>query len=284
MTHCFYQIGGQRIRVSVPETWMYTDHGYLTAFLAEQGEADRFLEFFPVDQLSPPEGEQLFAKPDRQVFGLKDRRIVYVGSVAEGLGGAYLRISREGTVSRIESLIRAFPFGMTSVVVMNAMELEHLTAKNRGFLLHASFIRWRDRAVLFTAPSGTGKSTQAELWRRECGAELINGDRAIVRMEGDMALACGVPFCGSSGVSKNVALPLAAIVCLSQAPETRISPLSGFQAFRRIWEGCSVNVWDRTDLSACSQTVLDVLSTVPVYHLACTPDLTAVNALRRALE
>ena len=151
-------------------------------------------------------------------------------------------------------------------------------------MFHSAYIEWQGRAILFTAPSGTGKSTQADLWCRHQGAGLINGDRAIVRLDGDTVLACGVPFCGSSGVTKNVSLPLAAIVYLTQAPENRVTVLAGFEAFRRVWEGCNVNVWNREELSAASEYVLEALSRVPVYRLDCRPEPAAVDALRQVLE
>ena len=284
MKQIFYRIADRLIRVSVPQEWSYRNHGDLIAFLADPGEPDLCLEFQPVDRLPNPEGVCLFRKPDRQVFASGECRITYLGALADGLDGAYLCISRQGGHGVARFLTRELPFGLTANVVMRAMELEEMTARNRAFLLHASFVRWGDRAILFTAPSGTGKSTQAELWCHFCGAELMNGDRVIVRMEGDQALACGVPFCGSSGVTKNASLPLAAIVYLSQAPQTRIEPLTGYRAFRRVWEGCSVSVWDRDAVSATSQTVMDVLEAVPMYHLACTPDETAVDALKKLLE
>ena len=280
MTHRFYRMCGLLIRVSGASERMYSAHGLLEPFAAEPGEPDFTVTFEEAESLPEPEGECLFKAADRQVYGSGAMRNTYFGSVAQSLEGAYMRVRREGTASRVQLLYR----NITPRVALTAMEAERLTALSGSFLLHASFVRWKDRAILFTAPSGTGKSTQAELWCRYCGAELINGDRAIVRVERDGIFACGVPYCGSSGVSKNVTLPLAAIVYLSQAPETSIGKLGGYTAFRRLWEGCSVNVWDREELSSCSQTVLDTVAAVPVYHLACRPDQSAVDALKRLLE
>ena len=56
--------------------------------------------------------------------------------------------------------------------------LETLLLKYDGLLLHSSFIRWRGEGILFSAPSGTGKSTQADLWVKYEDAEILNGDRA----------------------------------------------------------------------------------------------------------
>ena len=53
--------------------------------------------------------------------------------------------------------------------------------QNRIIHLHSSYIIYHDKAILFTGPSGIGKTTQAELWRDYQGAEIINGDVTLIR-------------------------------------------------------------------------------------------------------
>ena len=67
-------------------------------------------------------------------------------------------------------------------------------------LLHASVIEYAGGAVLFSAPSGTGKSTQAALWARHRGAHIRNGDKAGVRVLPDSVRAYGV---SSNWIVKN---------------------------------------------------------------------------------
>jgi hypothetical protein len=179
-----------------------------------------------------------------QVFRSGDTEISYYGSVAPSLEEAYLRIRRQGTKSLVELKSSSFPKGITDDVILTCMQLLHRITQTGGFLLHASWIRYQGKAILFTGASGIGKSTQAALWRDHRGAELLNGDRAAVF--GDHARE--IPFRGSSGVGLNRKTPLAAIVYLSQAPETTIVRLTGARAFRRLWEGCSVNIWNPADM------------------------------------
>ena len=114
---------------------------------------------------------------------------------------------------------------------------------------------------------------------------MLNGDRvAVFADDSGIPQVRGIPFAGSSGVCKNTAMPLTVIVCLSQAPETTISPLTGFRVFRSIWEGCSTVAMEREDAQRCVQTVMQVLEKIPVYHLACTPDESAVLALEQVLR
>lgn len=283
MTERFYEFAGIRWRVRFPKAFTYQDDDILDTFAAEHdGSVDHTLVFEPVDRLSEPEGECVFCESNRQFYADGDVRIRYQDSAPDSHALAGLRIRREGKRSCIQIKNDYLCNGFTAKMILNAMEAEHVIVQKRGFLLHASFIKWRGEAILFTAPSGTGKSTQADLWCSCRGAELMNGDRAAVMLRNGRAYACGLPFCGSSGVSKNACLPLKAIVYLSQAPVTTVHRLNGLRAFSRVWEGCCVNVWDREDLQMCTDTVIETVGTVPVYRLACTPDETAVEALERA--
>lgn len=279
----YYLLRGTRICVETDGA-AYSDQGVLTPFLTTPGPvAHRF--FFELTQtLPPPQGECLYRNTGVQVYRFGDEILRYLGASDDQTCATHMRISRRGNESRVQCRRSAYPCGITPKTVLNALEAEHLMIQNNGIILHASFIRVEDRGILFTAPSGTGKSTQAELWCRHQGAELINGDRAVIGSQNGCAYAWGIPFAGSSGVAKNGQYPLAAVVYLSQAPVNSVTKLTGIEGFRKVWEGCSVNVWDKEDMMLGSQIVIDTLKTVPVYHLACTADERAVETLVAILK
>lgn len=280
----FYRFAGITFRIAGQDADMYREDGALAAFRVDGPAFDHSLELEIVTHLPPPEGECIFSDARKRVYRSGDAQLRYVGEVARSVEGAYMRILGQERYSRVQILRDAVPDRIMPRLVLNAMEAEHHIVQRGGFVLHASFIRWEDRAILFTAPSGTGKSTQAGLWSRLRGAEQINGDRTAVTLEPSGVTAWGIPYCGTSGVCRNQALPVAAIVYLSQAPQSNVFRLSGLRAFRSVWEGCSVNTWDREDVSRCTRTVMEAVQRVPVYHLACTPDETAVMALEKALQ
>lgn len=271
-----YDIAGVRLRVVVPEGYPCGVTEVLERF-AVSGPADHTLEFCPVDRLAPPEGALVYRDAGKRVYRFGERQMRYDGAVDQSWEGAYLRIEREGARSFVQLRQSAAPCGITGKLVMDAMEAEHLICRSAGFLLHAAVIEVEGKAILFTAPSGTGKSTQAALWQKHRGAIPVNGDRAVIRG----GTVWGIPFCGSSGLARPSVLPIAAIVYLSQAPRTQIRKLAGTEAFRRLWEGCSINIWDPEDMERCADTVSGTVGAVPVYHLACTPDETAVLALAK---
>lgn len=279
----FYEIAGLRIRVLTPNAEIYNDEAILGAFAAPPGGFDHSVEISLAESLDAPAGDCVYSSPALRVYSDGECFTRYMGSVGSGWQEGWLRIFRRGNESRVQLKCSASSGHIGAKTVLNSIEAEHLLTVHNGFLLHASFVAWNGRAILFTAPSGTGKSTQAELWRTLRGAEIINGDRAAVRICGGKALAWGLPFAGSSDVRKNTVLPLAAVVYLSQSPETSITRLRPSLAFRRIWEGCSVNAWNREDVLLGSQTVMDLVASVPVCHLACTPDESAVRALESVI-
>ena len=41
--------------------------------------------------------------------------------------------------------------------------------------------QYKGKAIAFSGPSGVGKSTQAEIWKQCFQADILNGDRALLR-------------------------------------------------------------------------------------------------------
>lgn len=277
-------LAGLILRIAGADEEMFADPGILAPYVCESETTDREVACSIVQRLPEPKGTCIFHNPSRWVYQAGDAVVSYMGAVENSPEYAHIRAEHRENGTKIQVLSTSVKGCISPKTVINGLEAEHWIAQNRGILLHCSYISYEGGAILFTAPSGVGKSTQAELWRIHRGAEVINGDRAVVRRGESSLEAWGVPFSGSSGISKACCLPLRAVVCLSQAPETTIRPLTGIRAFRPIWEGCSLHTWNRGDVDSCSETVQKIAETVPVFHLACTPDVSAVLALEQALD
>jgi len=279
-----YEFAGVRIALEGPEDLMYEREGRLAPFGAAHTEESYTVTLERVDRLEPPEGECLAVEPDCRVYEQAGVRTRYQGSVELTWEKAYLRTVWQGRSCRIQLLRDMVPGHVGTHTVLGALGAEHLVVRAGGVILHASCVIHEGRAILFTAPSETGKSTQAGLWHRHRGGVIVNGDRIAIRMVAGLPVACGIPYAGSSQFCENLTAPLGAIVYLGQAKQTAIRPLEGFRAFRAVWEGCSVNTWDREDLELATELVRQVLDAVPVFRLDCTPDESAVLALEQALS
>ena len=168
--------------------------------------------------------------------------------------------------------------------IIELIGLETLLTAYNGFMLHASFIRWNDSAILFSAPSGTGKSTQASLWKTFENAEIINGDKTGIRYLDGKWKCYGLPNAGSSGIFRNESAPLKTVVILEQAPENSIRRLAPSEAFGYIYNQSLVHNWDSVFTEHNIDTIMKLIEDIPVYMLSCLPDQGAVNILKEKLK
>lgn len=284
MMEKYYCFGGIELAVQIPQAYMYREELQLAAFRVEQVQEPHLYRARVVPALEPPAGQELARLPGGRVYAADGGYVRYHGAGDRDAGQAFMRAEHRGRFHEITLRADMISDRISARLVLNGLDVEHLAATVGGVVLHGSCIRREDSAVVFTAPSGTGKSTQAALWRTHRGAEIINGDRILLRPEKGRIHAAGLPFSGSSRDCRNTMLPLAAVVYLKQAPVNMLRRLRGAEAFRRIWEGCSVNAWNRGDVEAAAGLVESLLGQTAVYELACTPDESAVAALEQQLK
>ena len=279
----FLEMAGIPLRILHREP-IHDSLGLLERYKTAPGDPAHTYRISLTQTLPVPNGREVYTSPGLRIFRDGDAVARYHGTVSVAVEAGYSCALRRGSETQIWFREELLQEGVTGKLLLNSMDLTHHLTRHNALLLHASYIAYQGKAILFTAPSETGKSTQARLWCDCLGAELVNGDRAAVGIRDGWATAWGVPFSGSSPVRRNVTLPLAAIVWLSQAKENTITPLTGLRAFRRIWEGCTLNIWDSEEMDLATRTVSEIVAGVPIYHLACTPDVRAVELLKQTLE
>lgn len=158
-------------------------------------------------------------------------------------------------------------------------------AQHNMMLIHASAVKYRDKAILFTAPSGTGKTTQAELWRDVVNAEIINGDRVFIKSAGDdnKLYAWGSPWSGSSPYIVNDCAEIEAIIVLEQAQENLLQRLDAREAMMQLSANSFLPMWDAKCLEGMLEVMGLVLKKLPVYRLACKLDEEVVELVRKEL-
>lgn len=98
--------------------------------------------------------------------------------------------------------------------------------------VHASALLFDGKAYLFCAPSGTGKSTHARLWREAFGerVSMISDDQPLVRIEENCIFACGSPYNGKAKLGANIEAPIGGICVCLRGKENLIERLSPAQA------------------------------------------------------
>ncbi len=152
-------------------------------------------------------------------------------------------------------------------------------------VVHSSSIAFDGNGILFSAPSGTGKSTHTGLWKKAFGERvaIVNDDTPAVTFEDGTPLLWGTPWSGKTEINENICVPLRAIVFLEQAKENNISELSSVEAvFRLVRE---VAVYPYRDMANRALEATDrLLRQVPCYLLRCLPDEDAVMTVKNKLQ
>lgn len=139
-----------------------------------------------------------------------------------------------------------------------------------GFMLHSSAVCVDNKAYLFSAKSGTGKSTHTEQWLKLFGdkAFIINDDKPAIKIEDGRAYVYGTPWSGKSDLNADVRVPLQGICVLERSKENFIEPLDKGIAVYRIMDQTI-----RPPMESYMDKLLNLLDFVitntPVWRMGC---------------
>lgn len=199
-----------------------------------------------------------------------------------------MRVGREEQFERNGSSIsvfveRKYAAAQSIVSLLTFCKAEALFPEHDAFILHASYIIRDGAAILFTAPSGTGKSTQARLWQNERGAEIVNGDRVLITRRNGTFYANGIYVCGTSGICRNRTAPIAAVVLLEQGTENEECKIPPRKLFLRILCECSYDMHRLSQYEKVTGLLSELISTLPTVCFRCKKSPDSVEALERIL-
>lgn len=146
------------------------------------------------------------------------------------------------------------------------------------FLCHGSVVEVDGESFLFTAPSGTGKTTHTNLWLEYFGdrATVINGDKPLIKFEDNQAYVFGTPWDGKEHLSVNKKSPLKAICFLDRGEENKIEKIEPKEAslslFKQIYRPRN-----EEGMNLTMDFIDTLLSKVPMYRLECNISEEAVR-------
>lgn len=152
-------------------------------------------------------------------------------------------------------------------------------------LFHGSAICLDGEGYLFTARSGTGKSTHTRLWREVFGdrAFMVNDDKPLLKVTAGGVLVCGTPWDGKHHLSTNTTVPLKAVCMLHRGKENEIHPVSPAEALPALLEQCYRP--ERTEAFLRTLTLLNTLSgTVAFYRMHCNMSAEAAAVAHAAMS
>ena len=145
-------------------------------------------------------------------------------------------------------------------------------------LFHGSVIAVDGEGYLFTAKSGTGKSTHTRLWREYFGerAVMVNDDKPLLRITDSGVTAYGTPWDGKHRLSTNTAVPLKGICILARDTTNHIEPVETHAVYPLIVQQTNRSL--SADGMKQTLSLIDrMLNVVPVYRLGCNMDIEAAR-------
>lgn len=151
-----------------------------------------------------------------------------------------------------------------------------------GFQLHSSAVMLDGKAYLFSAPSGTGKSTHTEKWCRLFGAELLNDDKPVLRRQQEGWVAYGTPWSGKHDLSVPVGVPLGGIAFLLRGTENTIRQMDPMEAVAHLISQ-SPRYLNQERMEKQLSLLDQLLQEIPVWLLHCRNEDAAAYLSREAM-
>lgn len=136
-------------------------------------------------------------------------------------------------------------------------------------VFHGAAIALNNEAYLFTAKSGTGKTTHVDLWLKQFkGSYIVNGDKPLLKINEDSVYVCGTPWAGKEAFNTNCIVPLKAICILERDVTNHIEKINYKDAFDMLVQ----QIYRPSDIEGIKKT-LNLVSMlgkgVSIYKLGC---------------
>lgn len=146
---------------------------------------------------------------------------------------------------------------------------EVLPRQNR-ILMHGASISYMDKGYLFTAVSGTGKSTHIRLWRKHLGeqVQIVNGDKPFLSIEEGTVRIYGSPWAGKENWHRNRSVELNGICFLNRGTTNRIRRIKPEECLSLVFNQIYMPE-DSVSVGLTLELLDKLLASVPLYYLEC---------------
>ncbi len=153
------------------------------------------------------------------------------------------------------------------------------------FVFHGSVIAVDGKGFLFTAKSGTGKSTHTRLWREYFGtkAVMVNDDKPMLKVTDSGVIAYGTPYNGKHNLGENIAVPLKAICILTRGEKNSIVSIDRSEAYSMLLQQV-YRPQDPLQMVKTLKLVDKMAENVELYRLACNMDIEAAEVAYNGMK
>ncbi len=264
-----YNIAGMKIAINYRFDHFFQNS--IEAYRISDKESVNYkMESFLVDHIDLPK-DHIKSDTNPHLINIKNKRIVYAVS-PEGMVKSLIEHDltyRHCKLYINSSIVKRM--AETEYVLMGVIFLE--ISMREGFLpVHASAILYQDQAILFSAPSKTGKSTHADLWKQVYPEiEYINDDKPLLKIVG-----------GQKAINTNRHAPLKSIVFLSQGKTNTMKRATIDEALNLLMKNM-LRPSDEENWNKALKTIEFIIKTIPIYTLDATKDEEAVYAVKKVI-
>lgn len=186
----------------------------------------------------------------------------------------------------LEEYHKCFPMlsiGECEYMLYGSKFYNYLICKN-GLLLHSSCVVYENYAYLFSAPSGTGKSTHTQLWlKRFSSAKILNDDKPAISITKEGILAYGTPFSGKTDWNINECYPIKAIIFLNRGEENNIEMMNGKDAIYNILSQ-TLRPSEPHLMMQLLNLIDQIVTNIPIYKLYCNISTAAVDLVYKTVN
>lgn len=154
-----------------------------------------------------------------------------------------------------------------------------------AMLMHCAAVAVDGEAYLFTALSGTGKTTHINLWREKFGDRfvVVNGDKPILRLREDKFFVCGTPWRGKENYGHNIVAPIKAICILKRGENNEIKKIPPHEAISTILTQ-TLRTDDMVEMEKMLALTDKLLEKVPFYVLSCNMEKEAADVSYNGMQ
>lgn len=217
----------------------------------------------------------------RKVWREKDREIRVYNPPA---GDPYLMSIRQNNQVEIKAASNGWESYGRNLRPWFNIHLEELLLDNQALILHSAGIIVDGKAIIFSAPSGTGKTTQTNLWHQYVhGTKDLNGDRTLLQKTEQGWFACGFPIYGSVPRCENRIVPIKAIVMIRQSETDYVRELTTLEKLSLLYKEITVPSIEPDVVMQAMDLLEDFIRCTKVIQMGCTMSKSAVDILHQYL-
>lgn len=278
-----YKIADTNILINTP--FKYRESNFYGDFESNEKKYDVRYDFINVDNPKVFRTHPIYDNGKVKIY-LQDNKIYRVSHYGYENSDYGYTVQDENNKNNYKCYIypNSRKYLKESRKIFDLLGIEKVLNDRDVIMLHSSFIKYKDMGILFTAPSGTGKSTQASQWKKYKNATIINGDRTLLKKSRGLWYAYGLPYAGSSQICLNEKVLLKSIVVLRQGEVNSIEKLNEKDSLKYILSEATINYWDREYFNKSLDNIIKLIKDVPIYKLICKVDEESVDILLNEIE